>query len=113
MVLKIVGGVPVWSNDLTVGGEVGLWGTSTDSLAIRPNNINQVVLIGTNATTSNMTNLIMEVAGDSYFSGNISAQSLSLVNALAVNQGGTGSSSPSGLLYGDGAGNIVSLQNNK
>ena len=34
------------------------------------------------------------------------------VGTLAINRGGTGSTTLSGLLYGDGAGNIISVANN-
>ncbi len=109
-VLKMLGGVPQWSFDATVGGESQFWATSSNSLLIYPTNVNHIVVIGRNSTTS--TDVILEVAGNALFSGSINAQSLSLVNALSVASGGTGSTSPSGLLYGDGAGNIVSVANN-
>jgi len=111
-VLKMSGGVPVWGPDSTVGGESILWATSSDDLLIRPTFVSQVVVIGAGATTSSMTNLDLEVAGNSYFGGTISAQDLTLVTALTVGSGGTGTSTPGGILLGDGAGNIVSLSNN-
>lgn len=110
MVLKMIGGLPTWGQDLTVGGEISLWASSTNNLAIMPSDITDVVLIGKMATSA--ADSIMEVQGNAYFSNNISAQSMSLANALAVAYGGTGSSTPSGILLGDGAGNIVSLHNN-
>ncbi|MCK4539988.1 hypothetical protein KAU09_02425 [Candidatus Parcubacteria bacterium] len=109
-VLKMTGGIPVWQPDLTVGGESSLWATTSDSLAIRPTDINQVIIIGGAATTTD--NIDLEVIGNAAFGGSVSAQELSLLNALAVAYGGTGSTTPSGILLGDGAGNIVSLQNN-
>lgn len=109
-VLKIVSGVPTWGVDSTVGGESTLWATTTDNLAIMPTALNHVVLVGRMATTTQ--NSIMEVQGNAYFTANIDAQSLTLTNALAVSEGGTGSTSLSGILVGDGAGNIVSLVNN-
>jgi hypothetical protein len=109
-VLKMIGGVPTWGVDSTVGGESILWATSTDNLAIMPTTLNHVVLIGRMATTT--ANSIMEVEGNAYFTANIDAQSLTLTNALAVSEGGTGSTTLSGILLGDGAGNIVSLANN-
>ncbi len=108
-VLKMVAGVPTWGTDLS-GGSVSLWATSSDQLMIHPNPDTQVVLVGASATSS--SGYIFEVAGNSLFGGSISAQDLSLINALNVSSGGTGSSTPSGLLYGDGAGNIVSVANN-
>jgi hypothetical protein len=109
-VLKMVGGVPQWGADITVGGETQLWATSSNSLLIHPTTVSQVVVIGAAATSS--SGFILEVAGNALFGGSLNAQSLSLVNALAVGSGGTGSTTPSGILYGDGAGNIVSLANN-
>lgn len=110
-VLKMDSGVPTWMPDLTVGGEYSHWASSSDNLLIRPTDISQVVVVGADATSTDIGQ-ILEVAGDSYFSGAINANTLSLVNALAVGSGGTGSSTPSGLLYGDGAGNIASVANN-
>ena len=110
-VLKMVAGVPTWQPDLTVGGEYSHWASSSNDLVIHPTGISKVVVIGANATSTNMGQ-ILEVVGDSYFTGSINANILSLVNALAVSEGGTGSTTPSGLLYGDGAGNILSIANN-
>lgn len=109
-VLKMFGGVPVWQPDLTVGGESSLWATSSDDLRIYPTDISKVIVFGAQATSS--LNTIFEVTGNSFFSGSISAQDLSLVTALSAGYGGTGSSTPSGIMLGDGAGNIVSLANN-
>lgn len=108
-VLKMNGGVPTWQPDSTVGGESTLWATSSDELLIRPSTVSHVVVVGAGATTSAMSNLILEVAGNSYFGGTISAQNLSLANALSVSSGGTGTSTPTGILVGDGIGNIVSI----
>lgn len=110
LVLKMVGGTPTWAPDSTVGGESSLWATSTNNLAIYPNPSTSVVIIGASATTT--TGYILEVAGSALFGGSISAQDLSLINDLEVQYGGTGSSTPTGILVGDGAGNIVSLPNN-
>ncbi len=107
-VLKMVAGVPTWGEDY--GGSAQVWASSSDQLMIHPNPDTQVVLIGASATSS--AGFIFEVAGNSLFGGSISAQDLSLINAMNVASGGTGSSSPNGLLYGDGMGNIVSVNNN-
>ena len=72
-VLKISGaGVPFWGTDLSAGGgggSGGAWATTTDNLAIYPIDTSKVVLVGTNATSSNTT--IFEVDGRSYFSDKV------------------------------------------
>ncbi|MBP9669330.1 MAG: DUF5011 domain-containing protein, partial [Candidatus Pacebacteria bacterium] len=72
-VLKVAGGIPSWGSDLVGGGGgggvTGAWATTTDDLAIYPADTSDVVIVGTNATST--TGSILEVAGQSYFSGNV------------------------------------------
>ena len=84
-VLKTNGsGVLSWQVDTSgTGGGAGLWATSSDSLLIYPIDINDVVVVGGNATTS--TGHIFEVIGDSEFdtanfSGAITASNLNVSN---------------------------------
>ncbi len=67
LVLKLSGGVPTWGTDLTSGGGggAGAWATTTDSLAVYPTDTTNVVIIGSNATTS--TGNIFEVVGNAKF----------------------------------------------
>lgn len=66
-VLKISGGVPAWGTDLTSSGAAGIFSTTTDSLAIYPSTVSNVLLLGTAATTT--TGNILEVLGSSLFRG--------------------------------------------
>lgn len=90
LVLKMVGGVPTWDADLTVGGETGLWATSSDSLLISPSVSSYVVVIGASATTT--TGYDLEVAGSALIGGTLAAQDLTISNPLGVASGGMGTS---------------------
>src|SRR3989339_784781 len=87
LVLKMVGGTPAWSSDLTSGGGEGLWSTSTNNLAIYPSTNRAVVVGGTGTTTSGY--LFEVTSGNALFDG-ITAESLTLTNALGVMYGGLG-----------------------
>ncbi len=71
LVLKLSGGIPGWYSDLTSsgGGGAAAWATTSDSLAVYPSDTSNVVLIGTNATST--TGDIFEVSGNSRFGGNV------------------------------------------
>ena len=73
-VLKIVGGVPEWSTDLTGSGGSSAWATTSNDLAIYPSDPADVVLIGSNATTT--TGNILEVAGSSLFRNTLTSYGL-------------------------------------
>jgi len=75
LVLKLAGGVPTWSTDLTSGGGSGggFWATTTNDLALHPDDSTNIVIIGSTATTTK--NEILQVSGSSYFSANIFASS--------------------------------------
>ena len=65
-VLKIVGGAPTWSTDLSGGGGgASAWATSSNDLAIVQSDPTDVVVIGALATST--TGSILEVAGNSLF----------------------------------------------
>lgn len=52
-VLKLVGGTPTWSTDLQgSGGGSSAWATSTDELSVSPSDTSDVIIIGSNATTT-------------------------------------------------------------
>src|SRR5439155_22090291 len=71
-VLKIQGGVPTWGTDNAgSGGGASAWATTTDSLAVYPATISNVILIGNSATTT--TGNILEVKGNSLFRGTATA----------------------------------------
>lgn len=74
-VLKLSGGVPSWSTDLTSGGGggAGVWATTTNEQAIYPADSTDIVILGATGTTTH--NEILQVTGSSYFSGNIFASS--------------------------------------
>lgn len=73
-VLKLVGGAPTWSSDLQgSGGGSSAWATSTDDLSLAPSDTSDVVIIGSNATTT--TGTILEVAGNSLFRGALTSYS--------------------------------------
>ncbi|MCH7530032.1 hypothetical protein IIB50_02865, partial [Patescibacteria group bacterium] len=67
-ILKISGGVPTWSTDLQGGGGSGAWATTTDNLAIYTVDTTDVVIVGSNATST--TGNIFEVVGNALF-GNL------------------------------------------
>jgi len=90
LVLKMVGGIPTWSTDVTSSGASGIWATSSNSLFISPSDPNYIVVIGASATTS--VGNILEVDGNAQFNNTIAAQSLTLTNDLALTHGGTGAS---------------------
>src|SRR3989339_1793686 len=87
LVLKMVGGTPTWSSDLTSGGGEGLWSTSTNDLAIYPST-NRAVVIGGMGTT-NSGYLFEVTSGNALFDG-ITAESLALTNSLSTLYGGLG-----------------------
>lgn len=89
-VLKMVGGVPVWDQDLTVGGESSLWATSSNNLLISPSVSSYIVVIGASATTT--AGYDLEVAGNTLVGGSLNAQDLTLTNPLGVSSGGMGTS---------------------
>ncbi len=71
-VLKIVGGSPEWSTDLTGGGGgAGAWATTSNDLALYPSDPTDVILIGSNSTST--SGIILEVVGASLFRGALSA----------------------------------------
>ncbi|MFZ2886329.1 MAG: helix-turn-helix domain-containing protein, partial [Minisyncoccia bacterium] len=71
-VLKVVGGVPTWSVETGGGGGDGVWATTTDDLAIYPEDFTDVVIIGDDATST--TGNIFEVDGNSLFGGSVIVQ---------------------------------------
>jgi hypothetical protein len=72
-VLKISGGVPAWGADLTgSGGGSSAWATTTDSLAVYPATPSNVILVGTNATST--TGNILEVKGNTLLRGSQTTQ---------------------------------------
>ncbi|MFZ2886325.1 MAG: hypothetical protein WA021_00720, partial [Minisyncoccia bacterium] len=83
-VLKVVGGIPDWSTDLTTGsgGGGGFWSTTTDDLALYPTDQSDVVVVGNNATAT--ANSIFEVFGRSYFSNNVGIGTTSPGTRLGV-----------------------------
>ena len=110
-VLKTDGsGALTWQPDITTSGAAGVWATSTDSLAIYPTTISNVVVIGAGGTST--TGYIFEVNGSSLFdnitTSDITANGLTLTNALGVQYGGTGSTSLTGMLKGSGT-NLTSV----
>ncbi len=68
-VLKITGGIPTWG-DIT-GGTSALFATTSDSLAIHPVTLSNVLLLGADATTT--TGNIFEVFGNSLLRGALTA----------------------------------------
>jgi hypothetical protein len=68
-VLKISGGVSAWGTDNTgSGGGSSVWATTTDSLAVYLATPSNVILVGTNATST--TGNILEVKGNTLLRGN-------------------------------------------
>jgi hypothetical protein len=68
LVLKLVGGVPSWQADLMgSGGGSSAWATSSDNLLVYPSDSMDVVVIGSNATTSSGN--IFEVVGSTKLGG--------------------------------------------
>ena len=110
-VLKTDGnGNLAWQADLSSSGSTGLWSTSTNNLALYPSVTTMIVTIGTTATSA--TGYIFEVNGSSLFdnitTNDITANGLTLTNALGVQYGGTGSTSLTGMLKGSGT-NLTSV----
>src|SRR3989344_2054430 len=68
--LSITNGVPSWSS-LAGSGSIGVWATTSDSLAIYTVDSSDVVLIGTSATTT--TGNLFEVLGNSLFRGTLTS----------------------------------------
>jgi hypothetical protein len=64
-----LGGVQRFTWPSGGSGGSGLWATTSDSLAIYPDDYTDTVIIGSNATTTD--GVKMEVFGDSQFNGNI------------------------------------------
>ena len=69
LVLKLNGGLPSWQTDLSSGGGGGAtaWSTSTNSMIVYPTDTTNILVLGSNATTT--TGNIFEVAGNSLFGG--------------------------------------------
>ncbi|MEN9913127.1 MAG: hypothetical protein RLY66_535, partial [Candidatus Parcubacteria bacterium] len=88
LVLKLNGGLPSWQTDLASGGAGGAtaWSTTTDSLGIYSTDTTDVIIIGSNATTS--TGNILEVVGNTKLGGNVSVTGTLAVGSLT------------GILYG-------------
>ncbi len=70
-VLKIVSGVPTWGADISGSGGSSAWATSTDNLAVYTATPSQVVLVGTNSTSS--SNTILEVSGNTLLRGTVTS----------------------------------------
>jgi len=68
-VLKVTAGFPAWGADISASGGAGAWATTTDSLAVYPTDTSNVVIIGSNATST--TGNIFEVVGNALFRGAI------------------------------------------
>jgi hypothetical protein len=69
-VLKIIGGAPTWSTDLS-GGGASAWATTSNGLAIVGSDPTDVVIIGAAATST--TGNIFEVAGSTLFRNIVTA----------------------------------------
>ncbi|HEV7121410.1 MAG TPA: helix-turn-helix domain-containing protein, partial [Candidatus Paceibacterota bacterium] len=85
-VLKVQAGLPSWGVDETVGGggSDGIFATSSGK--IYPLDTSNVVLVGTNATST--ANSIFEVSGQQYISSKLSIATTTAPAALSV--GGSG-----------------------
>jgi len=83
-VLKLSGGVPTWDTDSTGGGGSGAWATTTDDLVVYPVDTADVVVIGSNATTS--TGNIFEVIGSSLFDNVSVGGTLSVTGLTTLGQ---------------------------
>ena len=85
-VLKVQAGLPSWGVDATVGGggSDGIFATSSGK--IYPLDTSNVVLVGTNATST--TNSIFEVNGQAYISSKLSIATTTAPTTLSV--GGSG-----------------------
>ncbi|MBL8158405.1 hypothetical protein JNK62_02650 [bacterium] len=70
-VLKVVGGNLVWSQDIAGGGGSGAFATTSDDLAIYVADPSDVVIIGSNATST--TGNILEIAGNTLMRGALTA----------------------------------------
>src|SRR3989344_2206979 len=68
--LSITNGIPSWSS-LAGSGSIGVWATTSDSLAIYTADSSDVVLIGASATTT--TGNIFETLGNSLFRGTLTS----------------------------------------
>ena len=71
LALKLQNGLPVWATDLQGSGGAGVWATTTDSLAITSSDTSDVVLVGTNATST--AGNILEVLGNALFRNSLTA----------------------------------------
>jgi hypothetical protein len=96
LVLKVVAGLPSWQTDLTSGGGGGAtaWSTTTNSMAIYPTDTSDILILGTNATST--TGNIFEVLGNSLFRGDVRITGNASSSLLSANQawfGGTATSS--------------------
>ena len=106
LVLKLQGGVPTWASDLVGSGGSGTWATTSDNLAVYPADTTDVVIIGSNATTS--TGNILEVVGNSKLGGTTRTNSLiassfslgALNGPLQANGGAVSATTSIGVLYG-------------
>jgi hypothetical protein len=93
LVLKVTSGLPSWQTDITSGGGGGAtaWSTTTNSMAIYPTDTSDILILGTNATST--TGNILEVLGNSLFRGDVRITgnaSSSLISANYAQFGGTG-----------------------
>ncbi|TSC70535.1 MAG: hypothetical protein CEO12_256, partial [Parcubacteria group bacterium Gr01-1014_46] len=95
LVLKVISGLPSWQTDLTTGGGGGAtaWSTTTNNMIIYPTDTSDIVVLGTNATST--TGNIFEVLGNSLFRGDLRLTgnaSTSQLSAYTAYFGGTATS---------------------
>ena len=127
-----VGGsnIPTWGSASSGGSGESKWSTTTDSLAVFPNIPTQIVLIGSSGTTTlgNLLNTILEVTGNSLFSGRVnvtgsttlsggaSTTDMVVENNLYIGGNATttasGAFTTNGLITANGAGTGLSVINN-
>ncbi|MEI6810935.1 MAG: hypothetical protein WCK60_02705, partial [Candidatus Nomurabacteria bacterium] len=126
-----VGGsnIPTWGSASSGGSGESKWSTTTDSLAVFPNIPTQIVLIGSSGTTTigALLNAILEVTGNSLFSGRVNvtgsttlsggASTTDMVVANNLYVGGNATTTASGafitngLITANGAGTGLSIIN--
>ena len=80
-VLKLAGGLPSWGSDLAGSGGSGLFATSSDSLLVHPADTSDVLVLGSNATTT--TGYLLEVVGASLFDA-VNASSTLIVDGATT-----------------------------
>ncbi|MFH1246475.1 MAG: hypothetical protein V1489_01705, partial [Candidatus Liptonbacteria bacterium] len=105
-VLKLSGDLPSWSADLQSSGGAGAWATSTDGLYLYPEDTSDVVVIGSNATTSDwLSGTKLEIVGgtlmDAATSTNLYTTILGVNSEYFTDLTGTGLSLSSGALTVD------------